>query len=48
MKVVFYMITGYLSDFGSWKCGKAGGFTHMPTNFMILIKMNSPLNYKGK
>jgi len=35
------MILGNKSDFGSWKCGKGGAFTHIPTNFMILNKINS-------
>jgi len=39
------MITGNLSDFGSWKCGKGEAFTHIPTHFMILIKINSAKNH---
>jgi len=41
-------ITGNIGEFGSWKCGKGRAFTHIPTNFMILIKMNSSIDHKGK
>jgi len=27
---------------------KAEAFTHIPTNFMILTKINSSINHKGK
>jgi len=33
-------------DTGSWKCGKGKAFTHIPTNFMVLIKTNPSINYK--
>jgi len=39
---------GNISDFGSWKCEKGYAFTHIPTNIMILIKINSIINHKGK
>ena len=39
------MKTGNISDLGSWKCGKDKAFTHIPTNFMILIKINSIKNH---
>jgi len=32
------MSTGNISDIGSWKCGKGRAFTHIPTNFIILLK----------
>jgi len=35
-------------DVGSWKCGKGRAFTHIPTNFIILFKINFSLNHKGK
>ena len=35
-------------DLGLWKCGKDRAFTHIPTNFMILIKTNSSFDHKGK
>jgi len=48
MKKENYMKTGNLSDLGSWKCGKGRAFTHIPTNFIILFKINSYISYKGK
>jgi len=30
---------------GSWKCGKVRDFTHIPTNSIILLKINSSINY---
>jgi len=41
MKNECYMITGNISDLGSWKCGKGKTFTHIPTNLIILFKINS-------
>jgi len=35
-------------DFGLWKCGKGRAFTHIPTNFIILIKKISVFDHKGK
>ena len=32
------MLTGNITDVGLWKCGKGRAFTHIPTNFIILIK----------
>jgi len=32
------MKTGNISDVGLWKCGKGWAFTHIPTNFIILLK----------
>jgi len=32
------MLTGNISDIGSWKCGKGRAFTHIPTNVIILFK----------
>jgi len=32
------MLTGNISDIGSWKCGKGRDFTHISTNFIILLK----------
>jgi len=31
-------------DLGSWKCGKGRAFTHIPTNFIILLKIKSIKN----
>lgn len=42
------MVTGDIIDFGSWKCGKGGASTHIPTNFLILNKINSFIIHKGK
>jgi len=33
------MLTGNISDFGLWKCGIDSAFRHIPTNFMIPIKI---------
>jgi len=44
MKKECYMITGNISDLGSWKCGKGRAFTHIPTHFIILYKINSTKN----
>jgi len=35
------MIIRNKSGFSSWKCGKDGAFTHIPTNLILLIK-NTP------
>jgi len=35
------MITENKFNLGSWKCGKGRAFTHIPTNFIFLKKMNS-------
>jgi len=35
------MMIGKNCDLGSWKCGKGRAFTHIPTNFIILFKINS-------
>jgi len=29
------MLTGNISDIGSWKCAKGKAFTHIPKNFII-------------
>jgi len=42
------MIIGNISDLGFWKCGKGNAFTHIPTNFIILFKINSSINHKEK
>jgi len=42
------MITGNNCDLGSWKCGKARVFTHIPTNFILQLKVNSWGNIKKK
>jgi len=42
------MTIGNSYDFGSWKCGEGKAFTHIPTNFTILSKINSYINHKGK
>jgi len=42
------MITGNISNFGSWKCKKGRAFRCIPINFMILIKKNSSIFHKGK
>jgi len=34
-------------DLDSWKCGKGRAFTHIPTNFFILPKINSSISHKG-
>jgi len=39
------MITGNKYELGSWKCEKANVFTHIPTNFIILFKINSIKNH---
>jgi len=39
------MIIGNECELGSRKCGKAGAFAHMPTNFTILVKINSITNH---
>jgi len=39
------MTNGNNYDFGSWKFGKGRAFTHIPTNFIMLIKINSIKNY---
>ena len=49
-----YMKNGWLMktkngyDLGSWKCGKGRAFTHIPTNFIILLKINSINNHLEK
>jgi len=40
-----YMITGNISDFGLWKCGKGRAFTHITTNLILLFKINSSINH---
>jgi len=42
------MITGNISDLGLWKCRKGKAFTHIPTNIIILFKINSSINHKEK
>jgi len=32
-------------DLGSWKCGKGKAFSHIPTNYIILYKINSTKNH---
>jgi len=39
------MIIGNINNFGSWKYGKGKAFTHIPTNFIILYKINSIKNH---
>jgi len=41
------MINGNTSDIGLWKCGRGRTFTHIPTNVMIFIELNSYINHKG-
>jgi len=45
MKNECYMITGNISDLGLWKCGKGKAFTHIPTNLILLFKINSTKNH---
>jgi len=42
------MTIEYRYDFGSWKCGKGWAFTHIPTNSIILFKINSSFDHKEK
>jgi len=39
------MLTGNISDIGSWKCGKGRALTHIPTNFIILFIKKSSRYY---
>jgi len=45
MKNGSIIITGKEYVLGSWKCGKAKAFTHIPTNFIFLFKTNSIKNH---
>jgi len=45
MKNECYRITGNISNLGLWKCGKGKTFTHIPTNLILLFKINSTKNY---
>jgi len=44
MKNECYMIAGNISDLGLWKGGKDKVFSHIPTNLILLFKINSTKN----
>jgi len=45
MKNECYMIIGNISDLGLWKCGNGKDFTHIPTNLILLFKINYTKNH---
>jgi len=38
----------YKYDLGLWKCGKGRAFTQIPTNLILLFKINSIKNHLVK